>query len=414
MADQPPPPVYRVFRTRDLVRLVLLLTMMGLVVFGMVRLGNPKTWQWVRNLEKRPATPEPTQPVAPRPPPPLDLELESRLRFLALQFAVPSTPFVNPASFDLSYLCILQLEHVPLPRRPDPVARADRSSLAPELNTLRGAAQRQGFLSAPKGERNNFFFQHARQDEDARNHLIALAQAQTDRQIAADGRSDIRYSALMQRPEDYLGEVITVEGELLWLTIFEVPPVDPQLPQFVYQGLIEAGDRNKVYWVLFIDLPPGLPPEKEWKSVYLRGVKFSGYFHKVVGHAAPPDPRDPSRTKDQMVYTPVLIGKVVTVPPAHPGTDWRNVLLTIVVVFGIALVVGTLALWLYYRSERPYEAKIAQLRARTKSGILDGDAETPANGPPVDPFKNLDEPAAEPKPQPAPGSAAPGTPRASP
>jgi len=336
--------------------------MMGLVVLGMVKLGNPKAWQWVRNLDRTPAPPEPSAPPAPK----LDLELEMRLRDMALQWAVPTTPFANPAALDCAFLAILQLEHVPLPPAPRPSDRPARKSLPAEAATVQGAAQRERFLEAPPEERYNPLFQFERRDEDARRHLIGLAKAQTDAQIAADGRTNFRYSALVQRPEEYVGEVLTIEGDLLWAVVFEVKNPGPHLPDFVYLGHIQAGSRDRNYWVFFLDLPPGMPPEKEWPHLYLRGVKFSGYFHKIVKVEPAPQEKDPT-----VRYLPVLIGKSITLPPPEATTDWKSIVLTLAAVLGAAVLLAAIGLWFYYRSERRYLAKMAQLRSRTDQPFLD-------------------------------------------
>jgi hypothetical protein len=60
----------------------------------------------------------------------------------------------------------------------------------------------------------------------------------------------------------------------------------------------------------------------------------------------------------------VLVGYTVELPPPPPAENWFTLLLTVAIIVGGIVLVSAVALYLYYRSERPYLEKMAQVRQR--------------------------------------------------
>jgi hypothetical protein len=273
------------------------------------------------------------------------------------QFTIP-TP--TPAGLDAGVLGVLAGEYVPLPvEDKQSGAEANRSAPRPDRQWLDGAIDREVFLDEDE-------FSPAtdpkRRDADARYHLLSLAKEATLAQLAADAKSNIRFTALLDKPREYRGEVVHVKGDLMWVQTFELQRPTPGM-EHVYQGLIVVPGTGQSYGILFTDLPQHLPPERLWKRLYLRDATFDGYFLKVLKVALPADKNNPARTG----IVPVLVGKSPVLPEPPPRFDLVGTLTTLGLILAAVLILGTLALWLYRRSERRYQLKMAEVRARAQA-----------------------------------------------
>jgi hypothetical protein len=277
-------------------------------------------------------------------------------------------------------------EHLPFDfqtRREAAVPRGQAP--VPQSEWLRGARDREPFLVEDPLDVDN---EKWRADADARYYLIELVRRTKAQNLTAAARSDVRHTALLEKPEEYRGELIHIEGELLWVKTFELKRAGTGLPH-IYEGLIEAGGRRP-YWILFTELPAGFPPEDAWSRLSLHGVHFNGYFLKVL-RTDNPEPR----LKAKFLYFPVLVGKTVELPAPTPGWALRPLLWTILPVFGAIVVVVLVLSWLYRRGERRYLAKMEEVRQRARQRTdqpADGHLDTPgsepfpwADGPPLHP-----------------------------
>jgi hypothetical protein len=288
----------------------------------------------------------------------------------------------TPASLDAGILGALSGEFVPLPeQQPANPADGKRSAPVPERHWLAGAIDREIFLDEDETAQE---LDPRRRDANARYHLLALAREATLDQLANDAVSNVRYSALIEKPSDYRGQVLRIKGDLIWVRTLELKRVTPGM-DFVYQGLIVVPSTGDSYGILFTDLPEHMPAQNLWTRLYLRDVTFDGYFLKVLRVELPADKRNPARTG----HIPVLIGHSPRLPPPPTQFDLYGTLITIGMILGVVLVLGTLALWLYRRSERNYQAKLAAVRSRHRPvempepGSSEGDFPGFGNDPPV-------------------------------
>lgn len=396
MSRRPLPEPSSGFRPGDLLRLALAISFMVLIVLAIVRFRNPATWQWVRNVPQRDTSsqvPADSHPAETESPPsnipgqpggvgsaPEVFELGQ----LGVTLAAGTASLMSGQVGEHLAVSLLALEALayatPVPKAhmtvTPPKPSRLRFVLTPDWEILRGARDREGFLVEPAEAADNPFFRQERQDANARYHLIALVLEQARggpegflRQLHQDAIWNVPYELLRDKPQRYRGEVIGLRGTLVWVKRFALERGGSGgLPEYVYQGVLEQdGLRERPVWLLFTHLPDNMPPEKEWLNLFAAETTFVGYYLKVVGIEPPPEPpraRAANKPRPTRLYFPVLVGYTVELPPPPPGQNWFAVLLIVAGIVGGIVLMSAIALYFYYRSERPYLEKIAQVRER--------------------------------------------------
>ncbi len=354
-----PPPIL----SRRIVVRVLSLTLMALfTVWAIWKARKPETWEWVGQAPQPRAERQAPKDDGGRTKdllPAFEEPVPNQLYFEQLGglLAITPMPTLAPGSLDLRFLAVVSYEHAtpierPVPREP---RIAGRKAPEPELSILSKAVDRERFLR-PEDEVNR----RARGDADARYHLIELASLARPEDLAADALQNVRYDHLINEPGRFRGQVIHIEGSLRRVDRFEMAEPPPGVKE-CFQGWLVAGrpDREQIYCVLFTDLPPGFPPEKDWLQHILSGAKFDGYFLKVLRAE---DSRD---RRGRPV--PVLVGRTVTPPPAVPAEERANWLsLGVTAVFIVAVFVCLVAVLLYRRGDRRMAERLNALRDRAR------------------------------------------------
>lgn len=397
MSRRPLPEPSSGFRPGDLLRLALAISFMVLIILAIVRFRNPATWQWVRNVPSEnttplsvgetnlPSTESETGSQASSGPSDVKPVVETyELGQLGLAIAGSTAPLTGGLASERLTVSLLSLEALayatPIPGAPTPIPPAKPSRLRyvlpPDMELLRGARDREGFLVEPAEAADNPFFRRERLDADARYHLIALVLEQARaggegflNNLHRDALWDVPYELLRDKPQRYRGEVIGVRGTLVWIKRFALERGGrDDLPEYIYQGVLEQdGLRTRPVWLLFTHVPSNMPPEKNWLGLFATDTSFVGYYLKVVEIESPPEPprtRQTAKPRPARLYFPVLVGYTVELPPPPPGQDWSVLLMTALAIIGGIVLVSAVALYLYYRSERPYLQKMAQVRAR--------------------------------------------------
>jgi hypothetical protein len=239
-------------------------------------------------------------------------------------------------------------------------ARHERTAPYPDAEVLAGAVDHQPFLVEHK---DGFLTPpETRRDADARYHLLLLAHSAKPGALEADGASGYRYTALREKPNDYRGQLVTIQGDLLWITHLELKRDLPGL-HVCYQALITANKPDQGYWCLFTDLPEGLPPPQEWDRLYLHGVRFTGYFYKVLKADLPKD-------NQKAKQIPVLIGKSLVLPMAAAESwSWLDMPYILAVMAVPVAMLGVFALVWHRRGERAHRKKMAEVEARRRQRI---------------------------------------------
>jgi hypothetical protein len=360
-----PPPL---LASRDAVRLLAALSMMVFLLWAMKRTGDPHMWSWVENVNRKPEpAPSATEEKA-QSPAKTDVSYAQQAcitQAVGLLALIPN-PCVPPARIGPAISTVSSFEYLPWPELPTPQAvrqGAARHAPVPSAEILSLAIDNKGFLTDDPDE-VNYANALRKGDADARYHLLELAVDARLEDLAQDARSDVRHSALLRKPNDYRGQVIHVQGQLRWLRTFELSRDSIPGVKFVYEGLITAGPD--AYWVLFKDLPKGMPPASEWNKLYVHDATFNGYFLKVL------------LTKDEKtnrtVEFPLLVGRALELPPVAEGKSFSSGFWTLaIIVAGAALVLG-LVFWLHTVGERRYAARLAAVRERAKQAAEEASA----------------------------------------
>ncbi|MCS6976116.1 MAG: hypothetical protein NZM31_03770 [Gemmatales bacterium] len=362
-------------RPRDYLRLMSLMVAAAFILWAMVKASDPRTWEWIAVFQKKP--PEAKIDAEPQAEPdrrasPVALEMQSAASrsagLLGLALSFPLTP----GSAEGGAMTVLADEFVPLSETPEEQRLpTNPSAPTPEWRWVSGAIDHEVFLEEDETSQE---LDPKRRDADARYHLISLAKEATLEQLAADAQRNVRFSALMTKPREYRGRIIRIHGDLIWVQTFELVRPTPGL-EFIYQGLIVDPKTGYSYGILFTDLPPHLPPQRLWNRLYLRDVTFDGYFLKVLKVQLPPDRNNPARTG----YVPVLVGKSPIIPEPPPRFDLLATLRTIGLTAVILFVLAATALYLYRRSERRYQEKMAEIRARRQAVQAEAGSQPPGD-----------------------------------
>jgi hypothetical protein len=361
----PPPPV---LNRRVILRTVSLLLMAVFVVWAIWKARKPETWEWVaqanpkeQQLPQQAPVPEEEKEVMDSngPMPLADEPIPNQLYYEQLGglLAISPMPTATPASAELRFLVVLAYDHaMPLEAIDDSKRKAGgRRAPEPVLSILQRSLDRQGFMvPEDEGDRKK------EGDMQARSHLIEVASVARPEDLAADARRDVRYFDLLGDPARYRGQVIHIEGTLRMVNRFEMHEPPPGVDQF-YMGWFVAGraDLDQVYCVLFHELPPGFPPEKDWLQHYIARAKFDGYFLKVLLA------QDAKDRRGRLV--PVLVGRTVIAPAVartQEGANWLSMGVT--AVFIAAVFVCVVAVFLYRRGDRRMSDRLAALRKRAR------------------------------------------------
>jgi hypothetical protein len=330
------------------------------------------------------ASTAPSRPAEPTAPALTEVEkayLHQAVSFLALPAgAMPLTPGRVAGDVGLAlhaYEALPPDPLPPLPPAPEPAPGVKRFAPTPAPAVLRGAYDRKGFLVDEDGDLSAANLLR-RADADARYHLFELVGLAKVDELVKDARTDVRHSALIAKPDEYRGQVIGILGQVRWIKVFEMKR---QLPgvKTMYQALITVG--TDPYWVMFPDLPQGLPPETEWNQLYLHDVAFHGYFYKVLLA---------ENEKGKTFAFPVLVGRTLEMPPPAEVLPLDRYLWIVLMAVGGAGVVLAGLFWWHGLGERRYLARMAALRARVKEAAENAQgegADTPRR-PSVEPSEN--------------------------
>lgn len=267
-----------------------------------------------------------------------------------------------------------QIADNPRETKPESVRRAPYA----HLKALAGAADREPFL-APSNDALPELQASAKAllDAQARYHLLELAKDAVPAAIESDARTDIRYQALLQKPSEYRGELVRIQGDLISLS--DPMELQGKLPgiEVCYVALMTHEQPNHQFLVLFTDLPAELLKQKpQWGQLYLRQVQFSGYFYKVARFVHP-------RNKDKSWLMPVLVGKSPILPEViADSNDWLN----LAMIFAcMALPVILIALFLpryFKKTDAQHDSLMKRFKARREEQVAQSLEELPRNDDP--------------------------------
>jgi hypothetical protein len=240
------------------------------------------------------------------------------------------------------------------PRSRDGSVVAERRAPYPSLKSLEGAADLEPFLTPPDDAPPELQkAAKALRDAEARYHLLQLAKDAISGSLESDARRDVRYQALVQKPNDYRGELIHITGDLI--SISEPMELKRKVPgmEVCYVGLMATDQPDHQYLVLFTDLPSGLPEPARWSQLYLKQVQAAGYYYKVAKFT-----RREGKTRSWML--PVLVAKTIHLGElVDEGVDWFS-LISIFIAMAIPVTLIVLLLPRYFHAADTEHANLLE------------------------------------------------------
>lgn len=320
---QPPPPV---LQGRLLLKFLSLLFMTVFMFWAIWKAGDPRTWAWLAG--NRPAAAIDTAP-----------------------------PPAAETTGDKS-------DSPPEPRQDEEKKPGVIPSLPVAMELLERALDKEPFLQPdPKDETKDPEAPgvvRLRGDAKARYHLMLLAGSDTldPKLLTAHAiRFPTNHDAhdeLKQKPDEYRGKVVHIEGRLGRAAPFPVREKAEVGDKPYYQAWLTIGKPDRTVCVLFSELPAGFPPESEWDRLLL-DVQVDGFFLKVV------------KTLDhnnKPIYSPVLVARTIQLPP--PGSTFNLGVMALIIggVFVATLLLCFVAVWFYRRGDRRLSQRMAELRER--------------------------------------------------
>lgn len=117
-------------------------------------------------------------------------------------------------------------------------------------------------LTAVDHEQLSRFVDHARGpdiDRDAFFHLLKLARDNPPETVRKHARSDVTFAMLLDDPDRYRGEILSLRGRLRRLIQYPAPPNEYGIP-ITYEGWLYTQDaRQFPYTLIFATPPEGIP-----------------------------------------------------------------------------------------------------------------------------------------------------------
>ncbi|MCI0380373.1 MAG: hypothetical protein L0215_22540 [Gemmataceae bacterium] len=191
---------------------------------------------------------------------------------------------------------------------------------------------------------------------------------------SAQENSHVTFAHLWNKPDDYRGKVVALEGRLVRVRRWEATQeAQAEGVKYVYEGWVFGPTRGShPYWIVFTVLPDGLKESEKMD----RYVTFYGYFLKNVKYKSESGERD----------TPLLVGPTVILTKA-PDTGASSTAFPIEMLFGavglIAVVtIGFLILsWYLRRGDRALDRKLKEMQLERAKQMVDSVGEESPTGP---------------------------------
>lgn len=324
-------------------RLLGMTVVLGLVMVAAHMASNPQHWKWLTEMAAQKVA------RAPRKKPPLVnpmIEANDPLPDGAFRLMpTPEEPVPEPDAAakddkaDAPEPPAVATNEKPaaVNEKPGSAGAASRSKAAPTFN-LRIPPQ---WLKLVKDSTVGI----RRDESPAYYEILAKVHEIPLNVLERAGRKDATFAGLFNDPEDYRGQLITLEGELRRFTQINAGPNDKQL-EHLYEGWMftEDGGRSNPFRIVCTEKPEGM---SEGEQVRER-VRFTGYFFKRCSYVTP----------HGLHSTPMLLGhRLRWIRPTHVTTN-QHPYLALYVASGVALLGGAFAsvLWWYSRSERQTHA----------------------------------------------------------
>jgi hypothetical protein len=204
-------------------------------------------------------------------------------------------------------------------------------------------------------------------------------------------RQDLALTALTERPSEYRGVPVYLEGRLKMLTPFDTDPIlrDEGI-KTVYEGWIFLENSpNKRACVIFTELPPNFQTSQKNDFRVDCKVECDAYFFKDYRY-----PID-DNGKKKYTYAPLFLGRSFTVTDPNPTpatTGWSQIWISLAIGAGVLVVILVVLIiglnWWFRRGDRTTQYRLAIARNALFDGAMDGEPapEPPARKPETPPL----------------------------
>lgn len=140
-------------------------------------------------------------------------------------------------------------------------------------------------------------------DNAPKKLLLERARATSPGDLDSQAHRDVLFTHLWDRPEQYRGVPVHIEGTALRMITYEVSPTFTPKGRLYEAWITTAESQRFPYCCVFEDLPEGFPIGPNISEY----VSFNGYFLKKLAYVAGDKPRG----------APLLIGKLGWRPQAN-------------------------------------------------------------------------------------------------
>jgi hypothetical protein len=294
----PPPRNY--LARREQWRLLLLLASLGLVLFLMDKVREPRNWNWFFSIgaggSGQPSAPVPTE----------DTPVEDLIQHEPPKGAVPGAP----------------------------ISAAPKKGEG-EIADGYSEGVKPAYLDAVRDDTT-----FRPQERDAWFRLLAILQGTDEGRLRRESAEGVTYGQLFRQSEQYRGQLVTICGAIRRTSLQQAPANDSHIDQY-YQTVLEPADnRSELMFVYCLYLPEGFPKGEKVSAE----VAVTGFYFKRWVYAA----------QDGLRTAPVLLARTVDwerTPPAVKKSP-AGVGGVLVMIAGALCVSLALTLWVHGRTRR--------------------------------------------------------------
>ncbi|MDA1251073.1 MAG: hypothetical protein O2820_17800 [Planctomycetota bacterium] len=304
---------------RDQLRLGIFAALMGFVVLAMQQASRPESWYWLTGVPGLQPESKVESPVKAQP---------------KVDFSVDAEEETLPKGV------VRVVQNVPKP---------DLNSNDPESGTQAGPSETDLIIDPEllaQIKDNSVGIRDS--ERDLHYFMLAKARDTPLEMLEKSARDDVAFSVLMNESPKFIGQLLTIKGELRGLRPYGAGRNEHGVDH-LYEAWIktlDAGDNP--YRVLCSRIPQGIPQGMEIEPGTV--VKITGYYFKRYGYPA---------HDHRLHVAPLILAPEVYWFRQRPARD-RNAEDGGIVpyILGLAAIVGSIIailLWQFRKSDREFE-----------------------------------------------------------
>jgi hypothetical protein len=322
---------------RDQLRLGIFAALMGFVVLAMQQASRPQSWYWLTGV---PGLQDETKAEAPSTGQP------------KVDFSVDVEEETLPGNV------VRVVRNVPKPgadsNASEPGADAAAADLTIDPELL--AQIKDNSVGIRDSERDLHYF------------MLAKARDTPLEMLEQSARDDVAFAVLMSESPKFIGQILTIKGELHGLRAYGTGRNEYDVDQLYEAWIMTLDSGNSPYRILCSRIPDDIPQGMDIERGTV--VKITGFYFKRYGYPA---------HDHRLHVAPLILAPEVSWIRKRPARD-RNAEDGGIVpyILGLAAIVGSIIailLWQFRKSDREFERQhLKRLTAAPQGAIesLDG------------------------------------------